>query len=135
MMLTVRRRCASRTAKGEPCQATPRGESGLCLWHDPALTEAAKEARRLGGQRRKREITVQAAYDVEGLGSLTQIRRLVEIAVTDLLGVENTVQRARALLTAAQVASGLLERNELESRIAALESALGPRLRREQEER
>ena len=80
------RRCNGKTAKGENCQATPRGEHGLCLWHDPDLADTAREARRLGGQRRKRELTVQAAYDIEGLGSIPEIRRIV----TNLLGADNT---------------------------------------------
>ena len=78
-------RCSGRTAKGEACMATPRGENGLCLWHDPDLAEVASEARRLGGVRRRREVTVRAAYDLEELRSIPQIRRLIEIAVADLL--------------------------------------------------
>jgi hypothetical protein len=125
--MPTKRRCSGKTAKGEPCQATPRGGSGLCLWHDPELAEAAQEARRLGGQRRKREVTVQAAYDLEGLGSIPDIRRIVEIAVTDLLGAENTVARARTLLSAAQVAAKLLETGEFEERLEAIESVMEQR--------
>ena len=121
------RRCSGKNAQGGACQATPRGESNLCLWHDPDLAEAAREARRLGGQRRKREVTVQAAYDLEGLGSIPEIRRIVEIVVTDLLGAENTVARARTLLSAAQVAAKLLETGELEDRIEAIESVMEQR--------
>ena len=36
-------RCSAKTAAGEPCKATPRGERALCLWHDPDLAEAAQE--------------------------------------------------------------------------------------------
>ena len=125
-MLTSRR-CNGKTAKGENCQATPRGEHGLCLWHDPDLADTAREARRLGGQRRKRELTVQAAYDIEGLGSIPEIRRIVEIAVTDLLGADNTVKRARGLLSAAQVAAKLLETGEFAERLDEIESVVGAR--------
>ena len=48
------------------------------------------EAGRLGGLRRRREKTVTAAYDLEGLATLDQIRRLLEIAVMDTLGLENS---------------------------------------------
>jgi hypothetical protein len=123
-------RCSGKNAQGAPCQAHPRSDTGLCLWHDPELAEAAQEARRLGGQRRKREVTVQAAYDLEGLGSIPEIRRIVEIVVTDLLGAENTVARARTLLSAAQVAAKLLETGEFEERLEAIESVLEPRVKK-----
>jgi hypothetical protein len=121
------RLCSGTTSRGEPCNATPRGDTGLCLWHDPALTEEANAARRLGGQKRRREATVLAAFDLEGLANVGQIQRIVEIVVTDLLGMENSIARARSLLSAAQVAAKLLETGEFEERLAQLESVLEPR--------
>ena len=85
----------------------------------------ASEARRLGGLRRKRESTLAGVYDVEGLSSVVQIRRLVEIAVTDSLSLENSVARSRTLGFLAQVAMTLLEKGELEERVAALEQSVG----------
>ena len=57
---------------------------------------AAQEARRVGGLRRRREGTVQAAYDFEGLATIPQIRRLLEVAVVDTLSLENSIARSRA---------------------------------------
>jgi hypothetical protein len=69
------------------------------------------EARRLGGSRRRKEATIAVAYDVEGLGSVAQIRRLVEVAVLDVLSLENSVSRARAIAYLAQTATKLLGTN------------------------
>src|SRR5665811_1845996 len=88
--MPTNQRCSGLNAQGQPCNATPR-QNGLCLWHDPELEEAAREARKLGGQRRKREVTIRGAYDIEGLRTIPEIRRIVEVAVTDLLGLENSV--------------------------------------------
>jgi hypothetical protein len=85
------------------------------------------EARRLGGQRRRRERVVSGAYDFDGLSSIASIRRLVEVAALDTLGLENSVARARALAYLAQVAAKLLETGELEERLAQLESVVGSR--------
>ena len=126
--MPTNQRCRGLNAQGDPCNATPR-QNGLCLWHDPDLEEAAREARKLGGQRRKREVTIRGAYDVEGLSSIPEIRRIVEIAVADLLGMETSVARARTLLSAAQTAAKLLETGELEDRLAGLENVMGPRLK------
>jgi hypothetical protein len=102
--------------------------SGLCFMHDPEHAQEASEARRLGGLRRRREGTVAGAYDFHGLGTVTEIRRLIEIAVVDTLGLENSVARARTLAYLAQVALKSLEVGEMDERLRALEDALGPRL-------
>jgi hypothetical protein len=122
------KRCAGRNVQGEPCGATPRGENGLCLWHDPELKQVADEARRAGGQRRKRDVTLFAAYDLEGVRTVDQIRRLVEVAVSDLLEADRGIPRAKAMLSAAKAASDLWRAGELEERVGAIESVLGDRL-------
>ena len=123
------RRCGGTNTQGAPCNASARGESGLCLWHDPELAEAAQDARRLGGQRRRRDVTVHGAYDLGALTTIPEIRRVVEIVVTDMLGSENSVARARTLLAAAQVLVKLHEVGDLEERVAELESVLGDRVK------
>ena len=80
------------------------------------------------GQRRKREAAVATAYDFQGLTSIEEIRRLVEVAAYDALGLNNDLGRARVLGYLAQVACTLLEKGEIEERLASVEAALGPRL-------
>ena len=101
-------------------------EDPYCFWHSPAHEEEAAEARRLGGLRRRREKALSGAYDFTGLGSVEDIRRVLEVAVVDALSLDNSVARARVLIAGAQAATRLLETGELEARIAALEAALGP---------
>jgi hypothetical protein len=92
--------------------------------HAPEKEEEAAEARRLGGLRRRREKTLAGAYDLAGLGSIEAIRRIVEIALFDVLGLENSIARARVLISGALAAAKLLETGELADRIAVLEAAL-----------
>lgn len=106
---------------GAACRAAPLRESAYCLWHDPEHAEAAQEARRLGGQRRRRERVVAGVYDFEGLDSVPKIQRLVEVAVLDTLGLENSVARNRTLGSLATTAVGLLEKSDFEERLEALE--------------
>ena len=126
--MVVSRICQSRKQDGEPCRVAPLRNGELCFWHDPEHAEAAAEARRLGGLRRRKEGTIAGAYDFEGLGSVTEIRRLVEIVVTDALSMENSIARGRLLIAGAQAAAKLLEVGELEERLVAVEAAIGPRL-------
>jgi hypothetical protein len=95
-----------------------------CFWHSPDTEEAAADARRLGGLRRRREKTVAGAFEFEGLGSIDSIRRLIEIAAIDALGLENSIARGRLLISAAMGAAKLLEVGELEARLAVLEAAI-----------
>ena len=100
----------------------------FCFWHHPDHRADAAEARRLGGLRRRREKTIEGAYDLpNGLRSADAIRRVVEAVTFDLLGMESTIARANAILRAAGVAARLLETGELERRIADLEAALKDR--------
>ena len=102
--------------------------SEFCFWHSPEHAEEAAEARRLGGLRRRKEKITSGAYDFENLESVTQVRRLLEIAVLDTLGLENSIARSRTLAYLALVALKALEVGKLEERLAALEESLRPRL-------
>jgi hypothetical protein len=121
------RRCSELNARGRPCGAKPQHDSPFCFWHDPGNEEEVAEARRLGGLRRRREKTVSGAYDFTGLGSIEEIRRLVEIAAIDTLGADNSIARAKTLVQIASVAAKLLETGELEHRVELLEAATAPK--------
>ncbi|HUF52789.1 MAG TPA: hypothetical protein VMR52_03310 [Dehalococcoidia bacterium] len=121
--------CTGARDNGEPCRAGAM-TSGFCFWHDPEHAQDAAEARRLGGLRRRREKTVQGAYEFEGLNSVDDVKRLLEIAILDTLGLENSVARSRTLASLATVSLKALEVGEYEDRIRALESMMAPRLAR-----
>ena len=56
--------------------------------HSPEHAEEAAEARRHGGLRKRRERTLQVVYDVEGMETVPQLRRVLQIAVLEALGLE-----------------------------------------------
>ena len=124
---TRRRSCTARKADGSPCGANPMIDQQFCFSHHPDYEQEAAAARRLGGLRRRREKTIEGAYDLNGLRSADDIQRVVEAITFDLLGMESTIARANAILRAAGVAARLLETGELERRIADLEAALKDR--------
>ena len=127
--MVIPRRCKGGRSDGDPCRMAPLLDSQWCWAHAPANADAAVEARRLGGLRRRREGTLSGAYEYQGLTSVAQIRRLLDIAVLDTLGLDNSLARARTLIAAAQATAKLLETGELEARLQTLEGAvLGRRL-------
>ena len=111
----------------ERCRQAPLRDEAFCFWHHPDHAAAAHEARKLGGLRRRREGAMQGEYDFEGLATVADIRRLMEIAVTDALGLDNSIARVRTVIAAGMAAAKLLEVGELENLFVALDAALGGR--------
>ena len=126
-MVMISTSCKFVKEGGERCRAAPLHDDDYCFWHSPQAEAEATEARRLGGLRRRREHTVAGAYAVEGLEDVPQLRRLLTIATLDLLGLENSIARGRALIAVVSAGSKLLEVGELEERLLALEAAVEPR--------
>ena len=129
------RTCAFHKQSGERCRQAPLQGEEFCFWHHPDHAEDAEQARRLGGQRRRREKTLEGAYSLESLDSVAGLRRLLDIVVLDTVGLENSVARNRALLAAILAGARLLEVGEMDERLAAVEAALGPRIVRPERRR
>ena len=92
--------------------------------HSPEHAQEVADASRLGGLRRRREATVSGAYELKSIQTVADIRRLLEIAVVDTLGLENSISRARTLAYLAMTAIKLLDVGEMEERLVALETAV-----------
>lgn len=129
--MVLSRTCTASKQNGEACSSSPMHESTFCFWHSPDHAEEAAAARKLGGQRRRRESTLVGAYELGPLDTVAGIRRLLEIAVLDALGMENGVARVRLLIAAAQALSRLLETGDLEELVEQFRRVLGPRLLKE----
>jgi hypothetical protein len=123
--MLISRRCAYAKTDGQPCRMAPLHDRPYCFSHDPERAEDAAEARRIGGQRRRKEGTISVAYDLPGLDTVAGIRRLLEIVKIDGVALENGVARLRVLISTAVAAMNLLKVGELEDRIATLELAVG----------
>ncbi len=122
--MVMQRKCVVRLPTGEFCRMPPLRNSEFCWAHSPEHTQEAQEARRLGGQRRKKEVMLSGAYDLEGIDNILGIRRVLEIATMDTLSSENNLSRNRTLGYLMQVALKAMEAGETEERLAALEQAV-----------
>lgn len=120
----MRRRCQHRMEDGSLCRAAPLRDAEYCLFHSPEHEAEVAEARRLGGLRRRREVAVAGAYDFAGLGSVSDVLRLLEVAVLDTLSLDNSLARSRTLAYLAQTALKAIQLGDVEERLASLEAAL-----------
>jgi hypothetical protein len=93
--MLIRKGCAYAKADGQPCRMAPLHDRPYCFSHDPERAAEAAEARRLGGLRRKKEGTIAIAFDLPGLDTVAGIRRLLEIAATDAVGLAIGIPRLR----------------------------------------
>ena len=124
------RACKFVKANGQRCRAAALRNSDFCFWHDPTVARERAEARRLGGLRRRREKATSQVFDWGGLENVEEIRRVLEVAVIDTLGLDNSPARSRTLGYLASLSLKALEIGELEERVAALEAVVHKRRKR-----
>jgi hypothetical protein len=122
----AKRACKFTKPGHQPCRAPPLKDGDHCRFHSPDHAQDVADARRLGGLRRRKERTVQAIYDFEGLRTVEDLQRVVEIALLDTLGMENSIARSRTLAYLIQAAAKLLSMAELDERVRALEETVTP---------
>ena len=126
--MVASRTCSFRKPTGEQCRNGAMEDDDQCFWHSPAHAEEAAAARKLGGQRRRREHTVAGAYEIDGVTTIPQLQRIIEIVIFEGLALENSPARGRLLIAAVLANAKLIEVGDHEERLANVEAALGPRL-------
>ena len=122
--MVARVRCAATNKAGNPCRMAPLTDSKYCWAHDPNNADAAAEARKAGGLRNRKEGTIAGVYGFQGLTTIQDIRRLLDVAAYDTLALDNGIARSRTLVSIAVAAAKLLEEGEMEDRLRQLERAL-----------
>ena len=123
----VNRGCTYEMLDGLLCQAPALRGKTLCYWHEPDSSDAAQEARRVGGHHRRKAKSVATIYDFSGLRTVESAQRLLETAAIETLALENSIARNRALISAAAGAGKLIEAGDLADRLSAVEAAVGPK--------
>lgn len=113
--------CAASNASGEPCRASPLRDGPFCRMHAPEHAADVADARRLGGLRRRREVALSGAYDIDGVRTPADVVRVLNIALIDTLALDNSVARSRELTHIAQVALRAIVADTFDERLAALE--------------
>jgi hypothetical protein len=92
--------------------------------HDPEHAEEVAEARKLGGLCKRREAALIGAYDIGGLDSLAVLERVLEIALLNNLGLDNSLNQSRTLGYLVGIGTKLRQEGETEERLRALEAAM-----------
>lgn len=127
-MTTTGKACIGRNKRGEPCSASPAGDSAYCFFHDPARRVERAEGRRKGGQARHgRKVGKPSTPGAVSLRTMGELLTILEQEAAHLLGLERSVSRTRALVSLVDSAGRLLANHEFEQRLQALEEVLHAR--------
>ena len=129
----VGRACTYQMPDGRACRATPLRDEPFCFWHSPDTADELTEARRMGGLHRRKKRTVATIYGFGGLRSIEDNQGLLETIAVETLGLENSIARNRALTAIVATGARLIELDDLATRIAAIEAALGPQRRSDED--
>jgi hypothetical protein len=129
----VGRACSYQMPDGRACRATPLREQPFCFWHTPEREEDATEARRMGGLHRRKKRTVATIYGFGGLRSIEDHQALLETVVIETMALENSIARNNTVTRMILAGAKLIELGDLAGRIAAIEAALGPKRRSDED--
>ena len=121
------RACQSLNQKGFRCRQAPLRDAECCFWHDPDTAEAATEARALGGRRARQEGAVAAIYGLDGVTTMADLARVLEVGILDALALENSNARGHTIARLLQVGSRIIEGSEMAQQVDEIHRILSAR--------
>ena len=118
-----KRVCRFRQPDGKRCQAKPIRDSAYCFWHDPAKSDARKDAGRIGGLRgRARTLSLDTPdFRVSNAESIVE---LLSKTVNQTLRGEIDPKVSNAIGYLSSVILRAKEQGEIEERVAKIEETL-----------
>lgn len=123
------KKCKSENKSGERCRAFA-GESGFCFTHDAGKGKERALARRSGGLARKRPHFADESLLPSSVRSIGNVLIVLDYALQETIGLDNSIQRGRLLVSIAHGYIEALKVGEIETRLEAVEMAL--KLRKDQ---
>lgn len=118
--------CKAKTQSGQPCQMKPRKGKKFCFTHDPESRTAQAQARKRGGENRHTPHAGDVSTIPQQIGTMADAGKILDYTLAELLAMDNSIPRARALLALHDSFVRSFEIGELEQRLAALEARSKP---------
>lgn len=113
--------CKGVTLSGKPCGMKPIAGGAYCFNHAPGQARARAEARKRGGENRHTPHYADASQLPAEVKTLDDARGLLGYTLAEVVGMDNSIARARVLLALFDSFIKSFEVGELEQRIQALE--------------
>lgn len=119
--------CKAKTKTGARCNMAPVVGSSYCFTHDPTQGAKRAAAHKLGGARTRVKHGGNADALPENVRTIAQAMTILDYTLRELLEMENSIQRARALIALVGGYVDAVRVGELEARLIAIEAALRTR--------
>jgi len=123
----MKKTCKGKTKSGAPCRMAPVGGGNFCFTHDKNSAAARALAHKTGGERTRADHGSDGALLPQAPRTINDAMIILDYTLRELLPLENSIQRARALIALVAGYIDALKVGELEARLAAIESALKSR--------
>ena len=121
-----KKQCDSQNKDGERCKAFAN-ESGYCFMHDEARDEVRALARRKGGLATKKPHYAPVELLPDSISKIEDVFTVLNYALQETVGLDNSIQRGRLLVSIAHGFIEAFKTGELEKRLESLELALKAR--------
>lgn len=116
-------RCQALTVQGGPCQSWA-SESGYCFIHDPGQAGKRAAARKKGGQSHRAAHGGDISAVPRAVKSLGDILGILDYTLGELISLDNSIARGRALIALAHEYIESIRATELENRVTELEKRI-----------
>ncbi len=123
----IKKQCKGKTKSGAACRMPVIKNGAWCFTHDPASARDRAAAHKLGGARTRVDHGSDGALLPQAPRTINDAMIILDYTLRELLPLENSIQRARALIALVAGYIDALKVGELEARLAAIESALKSR--------
>lgn len=118
-----KKQCQAKKRDGEPCSAAAN-ETGFCFAHDATKGKERALARRKGGLQRITPHVADVSIVPKETRSIEGVMTILDYALQESLGLSNSIQRGRLLVSIAHGYIEALKVGEMEQRLEAVEMAL-----------
>ncbi len=125
-MVNDKKQCKANNKQGERCKAFAN-ENGVCFMHDATKGKEKALARRNGGLATKKPHFADAFGLPSSIRTIEGVLIVLDYALKESVGLDNSIQRGRLLVSIAHGYIEALKVGELEQRLEAVEVALKSR--------
>jgi len=119
--------CKAKTKSGARCAMAAMTGAAYCFTHNPKAAAARAKAHKLGGARTRVGHGGDGSTIPGNVTTIAQAMTILDYTLRELLEMENSIQRARALIALVGGYVDAVKVGEIESRLLAIEAVLKAR--------
>ena len=117
-------KCTATASSGGQCKANALKGDEYCFWHSPSQGHERAKARKKGGERRRTPHVGDPFTLPETFETIATANKILDYTLAEVLPMENSISRARVLLSIHESYIKVIEVGELEKRLTDLEALL-----------